>query len=102
MRSTVSVRERTRTSYAASAWFDPMSRRTFVPRRHWSPMAVVAAVSLLIAVTFLLWVPKLARDLVCEETLRPSDAILVENFDPGNYLVFERAGELRKADFGRR
>jgi hypothetical protein len=65
-------------------------------------MAVIAAVSLLIAVTFLLWVPHLARHLVCEGTLRPSDAILVENFDAGNYLVFERAGELRRAEFGTR
>jgi hypothetical protein len=61
---------------------------------------VIAVVSLLTAVTFLLWLPTLARDLVCEEKLRPSDAILVENYDAANYLVFERAGELRRAGFG--
>jgi hypothetical protein len=65
-------------------------------------LAVTATVSLVAAVTFLLWVSNLARDLVCEEKLQPSDVILVENFDAGNYLVFERAGELRRAGFGAR
>src|SRR5207244_12148277 len=34
--------------------------------------------------------------LVCTEKLAPSDAILLENFDP-SYLVFERAAYLQQA-----
>ena len=37
----------------------------------------------------------LAESLVCEADAAPSDAILVENFDP-DYLLFERATELRR------
>jgi hypothetical protein len=33
---------------------------------------------------------------VCEPSRQPSDAILVDNFDP-DYLLFERARELRRA-----
>jgi hypothetical protein len=39
-----------------------------------------------------------ARSLVCEANGAPSDAILVENFDP-DYLVFERATQLRRDGF---
>ena len=42
------------------------------------------------------WTVAIARSLVCEADSAQSDAILVENFDP-NYLVFERATELRRA-----
>jgi hypothetical protein len=43
----------------------------------------------------------IARSLVCEEALAPSDIIIVENFDP-NYLVFKRAAELQRAGFASR
>ena len=36
------------------------------------------------------WTVAIARSLVCDANGAPSDAILVENFDP-DYLVFERA-----------
>jgi hypothetical protein len=39
--------------------------------------------------------PRIARSLVCAENSLPSDALLLENFDP-NYLVFERAEALRR------
>jgi hypothetical protein len=42
------------------------------------------------------WLPSIAQDLICRERLAPSDAILVENFDP-SYLVFERAASLQRA-----
>jgi hypothetical protein len=42
------------------------------------------------------WAVAIARGLVCEANPAPSDAILVENFDP-SYLVFERATRLRQA-----
>jgi hypothetical protein len=41
------------------------------------------------------WTVAIARSLVCEPGLAPSDAILVENFD-SNYLTFERATQLRR------
>lgn len=47
------------------------------------------------------WSAAIARSLVCNPTGAPSDAILVENFDPG-YLSFERARELRKAGYAAR
>ena len=42
------------------------------------------------------WTVAIARSLVCEANSAPSDAILLENFDP-DYLVFERATQLRRA-----
>jgi hypothetical protein len=43
-----------------------------------------------------LWTARLAQSLVCTEHAPPSDALLLENFDP-EYLVFERAETLRRA-----
>lgn len=39
---------------------------------------------------------QIANSLVCQEQLPPSDALLLENFDP-DYLVFERARQLEHA-----
>src|SRR5438552_19210918 len=47
------------------------------------------------------WTVAVARSLVCDGNGAPSDAILVENFDP-DYLVFERATRLRRAGFAAR
>lgn len=47
------------------------------------------------------WTVAIARSLVCEANAAPSDAILVENFDP-DYLVFQRATSLRRAGFATR
>jgi hypothetical protein len=47
------------------------------------------------ALTRGLWLPWIARGLVCEETSASGDAIVVENFDP-SYLVFERAAALQR------
>ena len=43
-----------------------------------------------------LWTVAVAGSLVCEANAEPSDAILIENFDP-DYLAFERASQLRRA-----
>src|SRR6516165_2454102 len=48
-----------------------------------------------------LWIPAIARSLVCSAAAGQSDAILVENFDP-NYLVFEEAATLQQAGFSAR
>jgi len=47
------------------------------------------------------WTQAIARSLVCDANLAPSDAILVENFDP-EYLLFKRAGQLRRAGLAAR
>ena len=47
------------------------------------------------------WSVAIARSLVCDANSAPSDAILIENFDP-NYLVYERATRLRLAGFATR
>ena len=47
------------------------------------------------------WTEAIGRSLVCEANPAPSDAILVENFDP-DYLLFERARELRRAGLAAR
>src|SRR5688572_14533825 len=41
------------------------------------------------------WTVSIARSLECDANATPSDAILAENFDT-DYLVLERAGELRR------
>lgn len=41
------------------------------------------------------WTAAVARSLVCDESRAPSEAILLENFD-ADYLLFERATELRR------
>ena len=42
------------------------------------------------------WSVAIAESLICEANAAASDAILLENFDP-DYLVFERARQLRQA-----
>ena len=47
------------------------------------------------------WTTAIGRSLVCDASLAPSDAILIENFDP-DYLLFERARQLRQSGLARR
>ena len=47
------------------------------------------------------WTVALAESLVCRTNAAPSDAILVENFD-ADYLLFERATELRRKGLAHR
>ena len=47
------------------------------------------------------WTGAIARSLICDASLAPSDAIFVENFDP-DYLLFARATELRLAGLAAR
>jgi hypothetical protein len=42
------------------------------------------------------WLLQIGRSLVCAEGAAPSDAMLVENYDP-NYVLFERAAQLEQA-----
>lgn len=47
------------------------------------------------------WTQAVGRSLVCSASVGPSDAILVDNFDP-DYLLFERANRLVRAGFAKR
>lgn len=80
-----------------TGWKRHLFYRQTVVKTTWTfRLALIAALMLSAALILWLWIPSLGRELVCQEQLRPSDAILIENFDP-DYLVFERAGELRRA-----
>ena len=70
------------------------SQRT---RTTWKFRAGLVAFVLLIGWLTRGWLSAVIADsLVCDASVAPSDAILVENFDP-DYLVFERASRLRRA-----
>jgi len=71
--------------------------RTGVTTRTTWKFRVVAAVVLVLAVflTRGLWGPQIARSLLCTEDLSSSDAILIENFDPG-YPLFQSAAALQQ------
>jgi hypothetical protein len=80
------------------AWTRFFFYRKDVLKTTWTFRLLVLAC--LVAVPWLtrgLWIGALARGLVCDEpaTDARADAILIENFDL-NYLVFERAGDLKR------
>lgn len=58
-------------------------------------LALIVSALLVLVSTRGLWIPSIGRALVCEQQNGPSDAILVDNFEV-NYLLFERAAELRR------
>jgi hypothetical protein len=63
-------------------------------------IGVLALVVLVAVVTRDAWVAAIGRSLVCARTTAPSDAMLIENFDP-DYLLFERAESLERAGIAR-
>src|SRR5437660_2083230 len=65
-------------------------------RTAWKVSLALAIVIIVAVLTSRFWTTQIDRSLVCVEDLVPSDAILVENFDP-NYLLFERAAALERA-----
>ena len=77
-------------------------RRHFFYRKEsvkttWKLRAAILVVVIVVGVlTRGFWATQVAGSLVCAEDLTPSDAILVENFDP-SYPVFQRAAALERA-----
>jgi hypothetical protein len=59
-------------------------------------LAVLAFAAATLWLTVGWWTAALGRSLVCDANGEPSDAILIENFDT-DYLLFERARDLRRA-----
>jgi hypothetical protein len=75
---------------------------TVTPLLHHFVYRKVSLIVVLFAfLTRVFWIPWIGRSLVCREDVAPSDAILVENFDP-DYRAFERAAALQKAGFSGR
>ena len=81
----------------ASRWSRHFVYRTECLKTTWKcRLAILIFIILIASLTRGFWIPALGRTLTCKEEVGPSDAILVENFDP-NYLLFERAAALEKA-----
>jgi hypothetical protein len=72
------------------------SSRTSV-RTTWKfRLGIVALLAVAVLLSKPMWVPLIGASLVCERNAAPSDALLIENFDP-QYLLFERAEALARA-----
>jgi hypothetical protein len=85
-----------------SGWWRLFVSRKETRRTTWPCRLVILMFAVVIcSSTRGLWIPAIAQSLVCTEEAGPSDAILVENFDP-DYLVFERAATLQQAGFSAR
>lgn len=83
-------------------WTRHLVYRTQHTRTTWKlRFALVTLVILSLWLASGWWTKAIARSLVCDASLAPSDAILVENFDP-DYLLFERATKLRLAGLAAR
>jgi hypothetical protein len=81
----------------ASRWTRHLFYRTEHSKTTWTfRLGLLALVVIALWLTSGWWTAAIGRSLVCDGNLAPSDAILVENFDP-DYLLFERATRLRRA-----
>jgi len=81
----------------ASRWTRHLFYRAEHTRTTWKlRLGLLVFVVLTLWLTSGWWTVAIARSLVCEANAAPSDAIIVENFDP-DYLLFERARQLRRA-----
>ncbi|HTV01351.1 MAG TPA: hypothetical protein VMF13_12460 [Luteitalea sp.] len=80
-----------------TGWKRYVVRREVRTRTTWTfRLAATAAMCFVVWLTTGIWAAAVARGLVCDSLMQPSDAILVDNFDP-DYLLFERARQLRVA-----
>lgn len=83
-------------------WRRHILRRDVRTRTTWLfrlGLALTAAVGLWL--TAALWTRAIGWSLVCTHDVKPSAAVLIENFDP-EYLLFERARGLRQAGIAAR
>jgi hypothetical protein len=83
-------------------WTRHFVYRTECTRTTWQfRVGILAFVAISLWATRGWWTVAVARSLVCEANASPSDAILVENFDP-DYLVFDRAAQIRRTGIAAR
>jgi hypothetical protein len=91
-----------RDNTASKRWTQYFVYRSDHLRTTWKlRLGLVALVIVALWLTSGWWTVAIARSLVCEETLAPSDAILIENFDP-DYQLFQQARDLRRAGLAAR
>ena len=91
-----------RESPKASRWTRHLVYRAEQTRTTWKlRLGLLTLAIIALWLTSGWWTLAIARSLVCDASLAPSDAILVENFDP-DYLLFERATKLRRAGLAAR
>ena len=84
-------------SSTTSRWTRHLVYRAEHTRTTWKlRLSLVALVVVGLWLTSGWWTMAIARSLVCDASLAPRDAILIENFDP-DYLLFERAKDLHRA-----
>ena len=82
-------------------WLDHFVYRKQSLRTTWKlRLLVVVFMLVAVLVTRTLWAPFIGRSLVCQDDAVPSDAIVVENFEP-DYFVFERAARLQRQGLAR-
>src|SRR5438034_1568175 len=67
-------------------------------RLRWKLALGLLVVIVATTLTSRFWTAQIGRSLTCTESVAPSDAILVENFD-SHYVVFERAAALEQNGF---
>ena len=83
-------------------WTRYLVYRTEVTRTTWKlRIGVLVFVLLVLRLTSGWWTAAIARSLIGNVSIAPSDAILVETFDL-NYSLFERAADLRHAGLAAR
>lgn len=83
-------------------WTRHIWYRAEVARTTWKlRLGALAALILGLWLTSGWWSLTIARSLVCDSSLVPSDAVLVDNLDD-DYLLFERAAKLRQAGMAAR
>jgi hypothetical protein len=87
---------------ASTSWTQHFVYRSDHLRTTWKlRLGLLAFVVVALWLTSGWWTVAIARSLVCEASVAASDAILVETFDT-DYLLFQRARELRRAGFAPR
>ena len=80
-----------------SSWQSHFFCRKTLLKTTWKlRLAVLLVLPFLGFVTRGFWTLWVGQSLICREQTPPSDALLLENFDP-DYLVFEHAAALHKA-----
>jgi hypothetical protein len=85
-----------------SRWLRHVVQRREYTRTTWRfRLAVLVVLVGSVWITRGWWTVAIGRSLVCEASRGPSDALLLENFDPDD-LVFKRASALLRAGLGSR
>jgi hypothetical protein len=80
----------------SAGWSRHFFHRKESLRATWKLRLAVVGLIVPILLTRGIWTEWIAQGLVCDADIAPSDALLIENFDP-DYLLFEHAETLRRS-----